>query len=164
MPIRLDTKDQDFTARFDAFLATKREVASDVEAAVRAIIAAVAKDGDRALVEFSKKFDRADPQKTGMKVLPAEIDAAFASVDAKTRSALEFAKERIEAHHRRQRPEDLHYTAARGVELGHRWTPIEAVGLYVPGGTAAYPSSVLMNALPAKIAGVERVGTGGAGQ
>src|ERR1700682_1319668 len=157
MPIRLDTKDQDFTARFDAFLATKREGAEDVEAAVRAIIADVAKRGDRALVELSKKFDRADLQKIGMKVLPAEIDAAFASIEAKTRSALEFAKERIEAHHRRQRPEDLHYTDALGVELGHRWTPIEAVGLYVPGGTAAYPSSVLMNALPAKIAGVERL-------
>src|ERR1700681_3905433 len=157
MPIRLDTKDQDFTARFDAFLTTKREVASDAEAAVRAIIADVVKRSDRALVELSKKFDRVDLQKIGMKVLPAEIDAAFASVDAKTRSALEFAKERIEAHHRRQRPEDLHYTDALGVELGHRWTPIEAVGLYVPGGTAAYPSSVLMNALPAKIAGVERI-------
>src|SRR3984893_8024901 len=157
MPIRLDTQDKDFTARFDAFLTTKREVASDAEAAVRAIIADVVKRGDRALVELSKKFDRVDLQKIGIKVLPAEIDAAFASVDAKTRSALEFAKERIEAHHRRQRPEDLHYTDALGVELGHRWTPIEAVGLYVPGGTAVYPSSVLMNALPAKIAGVERL-------
>src|SRR6202158_1482094 len=157
MPIRLDTKDQDFTARFDAFLATKREGAEDVEAAVRAIIADVAKRGDRALIEFSKKFDRIDLQKIGMKVLPAELDAAFASIDAKVRSAPEFAKERIEAHHRRQRPEDLHYADALGVELGHRWTPIEAVGLYVPGGTAAYPSSVLINALPAKIAGVERL-------
>src|SRR5258708_31766661 len=115
MPIRLDTKDQDFAARFDAFLATKREVASDVEAAVRAIIADVAKRGDRALVELSKKFDRADLQKIGMKVLPAEIDSALASIDAKTRSPLEFAKERIETHHRRKRPEDLHYIDAPGV-------------------------------------------------
>ncbi len=157
MPIRLDTRAKDFTARFDAFLATKRETAEDVEAAVRAIIADVAARGDRALVELSKKFDRADLQKIGIKVLPAEIDSAFAAVDAKVRSALEFAKERIEVHHRRQLPEDLHYADALGVELGHRWTPIEAVGLYVPGGTAAYPSSVLMNALPAKIAGVERL-------
>jgi histidinol dehydrogenase len=157
MPIRLDTKDQDFAARFDAFLATKREGAEDVEAAVRDIIADVAKRGDRALVELSKKFDRADLQKIGMRVLPSEIEAAFASIDAKTRSALEFAKERIETHHRRQVPEDLHYTDTLGVELGHHWTPIESVGLYVPGGTAAYPSSVLMNALPAKIAGVERL-------
>src|ERR1700730_15681192 len=157
MPIRLDTQDKDFTARFDAFLTTKREVASDAEAAVRAIIADVVKRGDRALVELSKKFDRVDLQKIGIKVLPAEIDAAFASIDAKTRSALEFAKERIEAHHRRQRPEDSHYTDALGVEFGHRWTAIEAVGLYVPGGTAAYPSSVLMNALPARVAGVPRL-------
>src|ERR1700686_4204832 len=104
MPIRLDTKDQDFTARFDAFLATKREGAEDVEAAVRAIIADVAKRGDRALAELSKKFDRDDLQKIRMKVLPAEIDAAPTSIDAKPRSALESSKERIEAHPRRQPP------------------------------------------------------------
>src|SRR4029077_8742781 len=141
----------------DAFLATQREAADDVEAAVRAIIADVAARGDRALVELSKKFDRTDLQKTGLKVSPAELDSALASIDATVRAALEFAKARIEAHHRRQLPDDLHYADALGVELGHRWTPIEAVGLYVPGGTAAYPSSVLMNALPAKIAGVERL-------
>jgi histidinol dehydrogenase len=157
MPVRLDTREKDFSARFDAFLATKREAAADVDAAVRAIIADVAARGDRALIELSKKFDRTDLQKIGMKVSPAELDTALASVDAKVRSALEFAKARIEAHHRRQLPEDLHYADALGVELGQRWTPIEAVGLYVPGGTAAYPSSVLMNALPAKIAGVERL-------
>src|SRR5258707_5581676 len=117
MPVRLDTKEKDFSARFDAFLATKREAAEDVETAVRAILATVAKRGDRALVELSKKFDRADLQKIGMKVSPAEIDAAFASIDAKTRAALEFAKARIEAHHRRQVPEDLRYTDALGVEL-----------------------------------------------
>ncbi|HXY89362.1 MAG TPA: histidinol dehydrogenase [Xanthobacteraceae bacterium] len=157
MPVRLDTREKDFAARFDAFLASKREAAEDVEAAARAIIADVAARGDRALIELSKKFDRADLAKIGLKVPPAELDSALAAIDAEVRAALEFAKERIETHHRRQVPKDQRYTDALGVELGDRWTPIEAVGLYVPGGTAAYPSSVLMNALPAKIAGVERL-------
>ena len=157
MPVRLDTKERDFAARFGAFLASKREAAEDVETTVRAIIADVVARGDRALVELSKKFDRADLAKIGLRVLPAELDSALAAIDPKVRAALEFAKERIETHHRRQMPEDQRYTDALGVELGYRWTPIEVVGLYVPGGTAAYPSPVLMNALPAKIAGVERL-------
>ncbi|HLL26058.1 MAG TPA: histidinol dehydrogenase [Xanthobacteraceae bacterium] len=157
MPIRLNTRDKDFAAQFDRFLAAKREAAEDIDAAVRAIIAEVQKDGDRALIALSRKFDRVDLGKTGMKVSSSDLDAALASIDPATRKALAFAQERIESHHRRQLPVDLHYTDALGVELGHRWTPIEAVGLYVPGGTAAYPSSVLMNALPAKIAGVERL-------
>ena len=157
MPIRLNTRDADFAARFTAFLATKRETAEDIEQAVRAIIDEVAAKGDRALIELTRKFDRVDLGKIGMKVSQAEIAAGFNAVDPKTRSALEFTKERIETHHRHQLPEDLRYTDALGVELGHRWTPVESVGLYVPGGTAAYPSTVLMNAVPARVAGVERL-------
>jgi histidinol dehydrogenase len=152
MPIRLDNRSADFSARFAAFLATKRETAQDVEQAVRAIIDDVRKGGDRALVALSKKFDRIDLDKLGIRIAQAEIDAAAAACDALT-----VARDRIEVYHQRQKPSDDRFTDALGVELGHRWTPIEAVGLYVPGGTAAYPSSVLMNAVPAKVAGVPRV-------
>ncbi|MBX9841530.1 MAG: histidinol dehydrogenase [Xanthobacteraceae bacterium] len=157
MPIRLDNRSADFPARFSAFLATKRETAQDVEQAVRAIIDDVRKDGDRALVAFSKKFDRVDLDKLGIRVSQAEIDAATAACDRRALDALTVARDRIEAYHRRQKPSDDRFTDALGVELGHRWSAIEAVGLYVPGGTAAYPSSVLMNAVPAKVAGVPRV-------
>jgi len=157
MPIRLNTRDADFAARFSAFLATKREAAEDVEQVVHAIIKDVATNGDRALLEFTRKFDRVDLGKIGMRVSQSEIKTAFNAVDKETRTALKFAKERIEVHHRRQLPQDLRYTDALGVELGHRWTPVESVGLYVPGGTAAYPSTVLMNAVPAKVAGVKRL-------
>ncbi|MEX0591286.1 MAG: histidinol dehydrogenase [Xanthobacteraceae bacterium] len=157
MPIRLSTRDADFASRFAAFLATKREAADDVEAAVRAILKDVAARGDRALVELTKKFDGVDLAQDGMRVAEQDLDRAFASVDPRAREALEFAKGRIEAHHRRQLPKDEMYKDAIGVELGHRWTAIEAVGLYVPGGTAAYPSSLLMNAIPAQIAGVSRI-------
>src|SRR5262249_53827381 len=121
MPVTLDAKEKNFNARFDAFLASKRETAEAVETAVRAIIAAVAAHGDRALVELSKNLDRTDLQKVGLKVSPSEIDSAFAAIDPKVRAALEFAKQRIEDHHRRQRPQDLLYTDALGVELGYRW-------------------------------------------
>jgi histidinol dehydrogenase len=157
MPIRLSAADADFGERFAAFLDTKREVSADVESAVREIIADVAKRGDAALLDYSKKFDRVDLAKLGMKVKVAEIDAALDATDRKTRAALELARDRVEAHHRRQLPKDDLYTDSLGVELGSRWTAVEAAGLYVPGGTAAYPSSVLMNALPAKVAGVPRV-------
>ncbi|MEA2906903.1 MAG: histidinol dehydrogenase [Alphaproteobacteria bacterium] len=157
MPIRLDTRAPDFAQRFRDFLATKRETAADVEETVRAIIADVALRGDRALIELTKKFDRVDLDTVGLKVTAAEVDAAHAACDRGALDALAFARERIEAYHRRQRPTDDRFTDALGVELGHRWTAIEAVGLYVPGGTAAYPSSVLMNAVPAKVAGVPRV-------
>jgi histidinol dehydrogenase len=157
MPTRLSTRDADFGERFSAFLAAKREAVEDVEAAVRVILADVAVRGDRALVELTRKFDRSDLDKTGIRVADKEIDAALGSLDAKTRAALELARDRILAHHRRQFPSDERYVDPIGVELGHRWTAIEAVGLYVPGGTAAYPSSVLMNALPARVAGVERM-------
>jgi histidinol dehydrogenase len=157
MPIRLDARAADFAARFAAFLATKREAAADVEAAVRVIIADVAARGDAALVDFTRKFDRVDITAADLRVTPAELDEAVARCDARARDALAFARDRIEAYHRRQLPRDERFTDALGVELGHRWTAIAAAGLYVPGGTAAYPSSVLMNAVPAKVAGVPRL-------
>jgi histidinol dehydrogenase len=157
MPIRLDIRADDFAARFAAFLAAKRESAADVEEAVRAIIAEVAARGDAALVAFTRKFDRVDVEASGLRVTPAEIDEAFASCDRAARDALALARDRIEAYHVRQLPRDERFIDEIGVELGWRWTAIAAAGLYVPGGTAAYPSSVLMNAVPAKVAGVPRL-------
>ncbi|MGM4916501.1 histidinol dehydrogenase [Tardiphaga sp. 813_E8_N1_3] len=157
MPIRIDTASADFTQRFNAFLTMKREVAADIEAATRAIVDDVAARGDAALLEATRKFDRLDLQASGLRVTAAEVDAAVAACDAETVDALTFARDRIELFHKRQLPKDDRFTDALGVELGWRWSAIEAVGLYVPGGTAAYPSSVLMNAVPAKVAGVERV-------
>src|SRR5712672_3757041 len=157
MPIHLDSNAEDFASRFASFLATKREGAADVEEAARTIIAEVAAHGDEALVAFTRKFDRIDASASGLRVAPAEIDDAFASCDRAARDALALACSRIEAYHRRQVPTDERFTDALGVELGWRWTAIAAVGLYVPGGTAAYPSSVLMNAVPAKVAGVPRL-------
>jgi histidinol dehydrogenase len=157
MPLRLDSRSPDFQARFRDFLNIKREASQDVEDTVRAIIADVAVRGDRALIELTRKFDRVDLSKVGLRVSAAEVDAAERACDRKALDALALARDRIEAYHRRQKPEDTHFTDALGVELGARWTAIEAVGLYVPGGTAAYPSSVLMNAVPAKVAGCERL-------
>ena len=157
MPIRLDVRSADFSARFAAFLATKREAAADVESVVRDIIADVVARGDAALTDLSRRFDRIDLAKVGLRVSPSEIGTAAASCERKALDALALARERIEAFHRRQKPADERFTDALGVELGARWTAIEAVGLYVPGGTAAYPSSVLMNAVPAKVAGVPRL-------
>lgn len=157
MPIRIDTASADFTQRFNAFLTMKREVAADIEAATRAIVNDVAGRGDAALLEATRKFDRLDLKASGLRVTPAEVDAAVAACDAETVEALTFARDRIELFHKRQLPKDERFTDALGVELGWRWSAIQAVGLYVPGGTAAYPSSVLMNAVPARVAGVERV-------
>jgi histidinol dehydrogenase len=157
MPIRLDNLTADFSARFAAFLATKREASEDVDQAVRAIVADVRRDGDRALIDLSRRFDRVDLDKLGLRVAQAEIDAATEACELRALDALILARGRIEAYHLRQKPSDDRYTDPLGVELGHRWSAIEAVGLYVPGGTAAYPSSVLMNAVPAKVAGVPRV-------
>jgi len=157
MPIRLDARARDFAERFRAFLATKREQASDVEAAVRAIIADVAARGDVALIELTRKHDRVVLDANSLKVTAEEMEAATVACDTRALDALRLARDRIEAYHRRQLPRDERFTDALGVELGHRWTAIEAVGLYVPGGTAAYPSSVLMNAVPAKVAGVPRI-------
>src|SRR6201747_2624664 len=157
MPVRLDTSSADFAGRFNAFLAMKREVSADIEAATRAIVDDVAARGDAALLEATRKFDRLDIDASGLRVTSAEIDAAVKACDAATLDALKFARDRIELFHRRQLPKDERFTDALGVELGWRWSAIEAVGLYVPGGTAAYPSSVLMNAVPARVAGVARV-------
>ena len=157
MPIRLDDNDADFSRRFSDFLGVKREAAEDVEQKVRHILAEVKAYGDRALLQLTLEFDRLDLAKTSMRVSSAEIDAAEKSCEPRALAALELARERIEAYHVRQKPADTHFTDALGVEMGARWTAIEAVGLYVPGGTAAYPSSVLMNAVPAKVAGCARL-------
>jgi histidinol dehydrogenase len=157
MPLRLDAQAPDFADRFRAFLDVKREAAPDVEATVRAIIADVASRGDAALIDYTRKFDRIDLTKAGLRVSAAEIDAAEKACDPQALAALKLARDRIEAYHRRQLPKDDRFTDALGVELGSRWTAVEAAGLYVPGGTAAYPSSVLMNAVPAKVAGCPRL-------
>jgi histidinol dehydrogenase len=157
VPLRLNDTDSDFEARFRALLVMKREVSEDVDAAARAIVADVAKRGDQALIEYTAKFDRQTLSPATLRVTAAEIDAAEKSVPAAERDALLYARDRIEAFHRRQLPADDRYVDAAGVALGIRWTAIESVGLYVPGGTAAYPSSVLMNAVPARVAGVERI-------
>ena len=157
MAVTLRQSDADFEARFSAFLATKREVSADVDAAVRDIVARVRAEGDAALADYTRRFDRTDLAALGMTVSRTDIDKAYAEADRAAVEALEFARERIDAHHRRQKPKDERYTDDAGVELGWRWTPVESVGLYVPGGTASYPSSVLMNAVPAAVAGVERV-------
>ena len=149
--------DPDFENNFATFLASKREASEDVDRAAREIVERVRREGDSALIDYSRRFDRIDLEKTGIAVTEAEIDAAFDIAPASTIEALKLAHERIEKHHARQLPKDDRYTDALGVELGSRWTAIEAVGLYVPGGTASYPSSVLMNAVPAKVAGVERI-------
>ena len=157
MPLRLDRSSADFDKLFATFLAAKREASADVEAAARAILQDVAARGDQALIEATKKFDRLDLDATRFRVSADEIDAAVKACVPETLDALTFARDRIEAFHRRQLPRDERFTDGAGVELGWRWSAIEAVGLYVPGGTAAYPSSVLMNAVPAKVAGVDRL-------
>jgi histidinol dehydrogenase len=157
MPVRLDSRSADFAERFAGFLAVKREAAADIEAATRAIVDDVADRGDAALLEATRKFDRLDLKAADLRVTAAEIDAAVKACDAATLDALKFARDRIEVFHVRQLPRDERFTDALGVELGWRWSAIESVGLYVPGGTAAYPSSVLMNAVPARVAGVARV-------
>ncbi|WP_434721241.1 histidinol dehydrogenase [Mesorhizobium sp. RIZ17] len=157
MAITLRQQDADFEQRFSAFLTTKREVSADVEAVVRGIIERVRAEGDKALIDYTLKFDKADLSALGIAVSKDDIAKAYEAADPATVEALKFARERIHSHHERQKPKDDRYTDAAGVELGSRWTAIEAVGLYVPGGTASYPSSVLMNAVPAKVAGVERI-------
>ncbi len=157
MAIHLDDRSGDFGENFRALLDTKREAAADVEVTVRAIVADVATRGDRALNDYTLKFDRLDLDRVSARVTAAEIAAAVAACSREALDALELARSRIEAYHHRQVPQDDRFTDALGVELGSRWTAIEAVGLYVPGGTAAYPSSVLMNAVPAKVAGVPRI-------
>ncbi|MGE0604874.1 MAG: histidinol dehydrogenase, partial [Xanthobacteraceae bacterium] len=157
MPIILDTSADGFAARFETFLGSKREASEDVDAVAREILRAVEARGDEALIGYSKKFDRVDLTPQTIRISAQEIDAAFEMADQKTVAALQFAKDRIESHHRKQLPQDQRYTDPLGVELGYRWSALESVGIYVPGGKAAYPSSVLMNAVPAVVAGVPRI-------
>jgi len=157
MALTLRQSDADFEQRFSAFLSTKREVSADVEAVVRDIIARVRAEGDAALIDYTKRFDRADLETLGIAVSRADIEAAYGQADPATIEALKLARDRIRSHHQRQMPKDDIYVDPIGVELGSRWTAVESVGLYVPGGTASYPSSVLMNAVPAAVAGVERI-------
>jgi histidinol dehydrogenase len=157
MAARLDMNSGDFAKDFRTLLDAKREASADVEAAVHAIVADVAARGDDAIKDYTRKFDRCDLDRIGLKVTADEIAAAEKSCSPAALGALELARARIEAFHRRQVPADDRYVDPLGVELGSRWTAIEAVGLYVPGGSAAYPSSVLMNAVPAKVAGVPRL-------
>jgi histidinol dehydrogenase len=157
MPLILDSAQPDFEARFGALLGAKREASQEVGDVVAAILADVKQRGDAALVELTNRFDRTGLTAQTLRFTQAEIDAAAARVEPNVRAALQTAHDRIWAHHEKQKPQDHIYTDALGVTLGTRWTAIEAVGLYVPGGLASYPSSVLMNAVPAKVAGVERI-------
>ncbi|MHA6691634.1 histidinol dehydrogenase [Devosia sp. A449] len=157
MPIRLDSADSDFEQRFQDLLDGKRESSRDVNDVVAGIIADVQARGDVALVELTNRFDRTSYTAADLRIGTDEIDAAAAQVNDAVRGALQTAHDRIWAHHEKQQPQDQIYTDALGVTLGTRWTPVDAVGIYVPGGLATYPSSVLMNAVPAKVAGVERI-------
>ena len=157
MPATLRTDAPDFEARFTALLSAKRESAPEVDEAVAAIIAEVRARGDAALIDFTERFDRLRLTPETLRISEAEIDAAVAAAPAEEVRALELAAERIAAYHERQRPEDARWTDPAGAELGWRWTAVDAAGLYVPGGLASYPSSLLMNAIPAKVAGVGRL-------
>ncbi len=157
MPHRLDNRDAGFEAAFERFLTVKRDSQADVSATVAEIVAAVRARGDEALIDYTRRFDDQALTADSLRIAPAEIAAAAERCEAETLAALDLAAERIESFHRRQVPEDLDFDDEAGLRLGYRWRPLDAVGLYVPGGSAAYPSSVLMNALPAKVAGVERL-------
>ncbi|MBN8939357.1 MAG: histidinol dehydrogenase [Rhizobiales bacterium] len=157
MPLRLSTRSADFAARFADLLAMKREVSEEVSQIVRTIGDDVIARGDAAVIELTARFDKLTLMPATLRVSAAEIAQAITACDVRTLDALKLAAERIRSYHARQKPKDDRFTDALGVELGYRWTAIEAVGLYVPGGTAAYPSSVLMNAIPAKVAGCPRI-------
>ena len=155
--IRLDARDSAFPAAFAALVDARREADEDVSATVREIVARVKREGDTALADYTRRFDRHDLDATGWCVDAAECRAALDALPADLRAALELAAERIRTYHAAQRPADSETVDATGTRLGARWRAVDAAGLYVPGGRAAYPSSVLMNALPAKVAGVERL-------
>ncbi len=157
MPVFLNANGADFEAAFAALLGAKREDSPDVDDTVAAIIGDVRARGDAAVLELTERFDRLTLTAKEMRFSEAEIDALIAQVPKGERVALELAAERIRAYHQRQLPADESWTDAQGAMLGWRWTPVSAAGLYVPGGLASYPSSVLMNAIPAKVAGVERL-------
>lgn len=157
MTLMLDVREDGFEQKFAAFLDSKRENSPDVNTAVAEIIGAVREKGDEAVLAFTAKFDRMNLTAETMRVSQHEIDDAVAACDKDTLDALYLAAERIEAFHEKQMPESHFFNDETGALLGWRWTPVTAAGLYVPGGTAAYPSSVLMNAVPAKVAGVKRI-------
>ncbi|MBV9510775.1 MAG: histidinol dehydrogenase [Caulobacteraceae bacterium] len=146
-----------FEAAFARFLDERRGVSDDVDAAAAEIIARVRAEGLAAVLDYTRRFDNADLTEETIAVTAAELEAGAAACEPKVREAIDFAAARIRAYHERQRPADARFTDAAGVELGWRWTPLEAVGVYVPGGRAAYPSTVLMNAAPAQVAGVSRI-------
>lgn len=157
MPLELDSRDPGFEAGFAELLAMKREQAPDVRDVVLAILEDVRARGDAALAEYTARFDRLDLAAAGLAIGADAVEAAVAECDRETLDALALAAERIRAYHERQVPADIAYRDEAGVELGYRWTPVSSVGLYVPGGRAAYPSSLLMNAIPAQVAGVPRI-------
>lgn len=157
MPVMLNTTDSDFERRFSEILAAKREDSADVGGVVAAIIADVRQRGDAALIDYTARFDRLKLDAASLLVSAAEIEREVEKVPAEDREALELAAERIRAYHARQMPADESWTDEAGATLGWRWTAVSAAGLYVPGGQASYPSSVLMNAVPARVAGVERL-------
>jgi histidinol dehydrogenase len=157
MPLRLASAAAGFVRDFAGLLDLKRAMAEDVDAAVASIVADVRKRGDAALIDYTKRFDRVTLSAADLRVAPQDIAAAASSCAPAVMDALRFAAARIEDYHRRQIPQDLDYKDSVGVGLGSRWRPVEACGIYVPGGKAAYPSSVLMNAIPAKVAGVPRI-------
>lgn len=157
MVARLNNQDTEFEQQFQILLNAKRESAADVNEAVSEIIKNVRSNGDKALFELTERFDKQDLRTSGLAITSEELEEAIKNVAPETMKALELAAERIESHHKKQKPDNQRYTDELGVELGYRWSPVSAAGLYVPGGTASYPSSVLMNAIPAKVAGVERL-------
>src|SRR5271167_4776458 len=157
MPVRMATRDAGFEAAFGRLLEAKRESAADVDAAAGAIIEDVARRGDAALIDYTRRFDGVDIAAADLRLTSREIAQGAAAAPPETVAALRLAAERIESFHRRQLPPAIDYVDPLGVRLAARWRPIVAAGLYVPGGTASYPSSVLMNAIPAKTAGVARL-------
>ncbi|WP_128515670.1 histidinol dehydrogenase [Tabrizicola thermarum] len=157
MPVFLTTADPGFEADFQRLLGQKREEAEDVDQAVAAIIADVRNRGDAAVIDLTARFDRLTLTPDRLAFSPEEIEAEIARVSPEDRAALELAADRIRSYHVRQKPQDESWTDSTGATLGWRWTPVSAAGLYVPGGLASYPSSVLMNAIPAKVAGVGRL-------
>ena len=154
---RFDSREPGFDERFGAFLDERRGSPADVDAAVREIVEAVRTEGLAALLRLAKRFDAVELDETSMRVPAEEIEAGAAACAPEVRAALELAAERIRRYHARQRPADQDFVDDVGARLGWRWTPLESVGVYVPGGRAAYPSSLLMNAVPARVAGVDRI-------
>ncbi len=157
MPLRLDSRDADFAAAFTALVDARREADEDVSRDVAAILKRVRAEGDAALADYTARFDRHDLDVSGWAVAPAECRAALDGISTELRDALELAAARIAAYHEKQKPQDSDGIDSAGVRLGARWRPVDAAGLYVPGGRAAYPSSLLMNVIPAQVAGVSRI-------